>query len=293
MSVRLGAYILPGDPVWLLETLQRYYPLLDDLVVPVPTGSMGWNGTIIPVEQCLQIIRSIDSRGIAREIEGTWVNTDNPMLAETEQRRSALRALDGTVDWVLQLDSDEYLPRPELIREAIAIADAHEAVAVEIPMRVLFRRTRRHVFEVAGPGGSVHHEYPGPVLVRPDVQLVNARQSAGRSVRLASASAASSMQVRSAPGEQEIRVEGFADEDAIVHNSWARSPEEIRRKIGSWGHAKDAHFGPYYWLRWWPVPLTWWAQWDFHPFQRGLWPRLRRLPNEGEVADTPVPRAGR
>ena len=52
---RFGAYVLPGDTVWLEKTLTRYYPLLDALVVPVPTDGIGWKGVPIPVDDALEI----------------------------------------------------------------------------------------------------------------------------------------------------------------------------------------------------------------------------------------------
>ncbi|SPD85118.1 hypothetical protein [Micropruina glycogenica] len=279
--------MLPGDPVWLAESLAQYYPLLDALVIPVPEDGLGWSGAPIPVDECLAEIRRVDTRMIAREIPGRWVNVDHPIMADTAQRQAALEALVGSVDWVVQLDNDEFLPRPRLLMESIDRAAALSLDAVELPMRVLFRRTSSHVFEIAGAHGDLHHEYPGSVLVRPTVRLGNARQVNGRVLRLGAPEASGSIQLSRPPDDSETRVMELAAADAIVHNSWARSSREIRRKVASWGHAGDANFGLYYWLRWWPVPWIWWLIRDFHPFSRGLWPRLRRLPNAGSVADHP------
>lgn len=287
MRPRIGAYVLPGDPVWLKESLGQYYGLLDDLVIPVPQGGLGWSGGPIPVDECLQIIRNVDSRGIAREVVEEWVAPEDPMRGETEQRQAALNALAETVDWVLQIDNDEFVPRPAVLMEAVELADSLGVDAVELPMRVLFRRTKRNVFEVVGREGELHHEYPGPVLVRPTVQLDRARATTGRFLRMASPSAASSLQLSRSPAENETRLLEYASDDAIVHNSWARSTTEIRRKVASWAHSGDANFTTYVWLRWWPVPFAWWALREFHPFSRGLWPRLRRVPNRGVVADVP------
>lgn len=287
---RLGAYVLPGDPVWLEESLAQYYPLLDDLVVPVPEDGTGWASVPIPVDDCLAAIRKIDTRGIAREISGRWVDAEEPIRADTAQRQSALEALQDSVDWVVQLDNDEFLPRPGLLHEAIRWAEEVNADAVELPMRVLFRRSRRHVFEIVGRRGEPHHEYPGSVLVRPSVRLANARQVNGRFVRLAAQQAITSIQLARSPEPDEHRFCVLDPDDAVVHNSWARSAGEIQRKVGSWGHARDINYRYYYWFRWWPAPVIWWATRNFHPFSRGLWPRLRRVRNVGWVADHPSAR---
>lgn len=287
MRPRIGAYVLPGDPVWLRESLGQYYGLLDDLVIPVPRGGIGWSGGRIPVDQCMRTIRDVDSRQIAREIVAEWIVPEDPMKGETEQRQAAIDALAQTVDWVVQIDNDEFIPRPAVLLEALEIADSLGLDAVELPMRVLFRRTKRHVFEVVGRKGEPHHEYPGPVLVRSTVKLDRARVTTARFLRLASPAAVSSLQLSRPPADNETRLVDFAASDAIVHNSWARSTGEIRRKVASWAHSGDANFSAYVWLRWWPVPGIWWAVREFHPFSKGLWPRLRRLPNRGLVGDTP------
>lgn len=287
MEKRLGAYVLPGDPIWLAESLSQYYPLLDDLVIPVPEDGLGWTGVPIPVDECLTVIRRVDARRIAREIRGRWVCPEQPIRADTAQRQAALDALGGSVDWVVQLDSDEFLPRPQLLEESIGRAEALNLDAVELPMRVLFRRTRSHVFEIVGASGNPHHEYPGSVLVRPTVRLSNARQVEGPFLRLGAQEARDSIQLSRPAEDSEVRVITLEPGDAIVHNSWARPSQDIRRKVASWGHAGDTNFVLYYWLRWWPVPWTWWLSRNFHPFIRGLWPRLRRLSNDRLVADHP------
>nr|WP_274636848.1 hypothetical protein [Microbacterium bovistercoris] len=284
---RLGAYVLPGDPTWLGETLGQYYPLLDDLVVPVPRSGVGWSGKPILLDECLGIIRAADDRGILRVVEGDWIDPEHPLAADTAQRQAALRSLRGHVDWVLQFDGDEFLPRPAVIAELIDLAEAQEVDAVEIPMRVLYRRTKRHVWEVVESGGETHHEYPGSIILRPEVNLVSARRTAGPFIRVASDDAVRSLQLARPPEPDERRVRGFSADDAIVHNSWARSSASIRRKATGWGHARQFSFARYFWLRWWPTPVMWWSQRDVHPFSGGLWPRLRRIPSRGAVADSP------
>ncbi|WP_427383661.1 hypothetical protein [Janibacter sp. G56] len=165
MTPRLGAYVLPGDPVWLRSSLARYYPLLDDLVVPVPTSGRGWTGHPIPVDECLRIIREIDVRGIVREVEGDWVDTDRPMRADTAQRQAAVDALGERVDWILQVDNDEVLPDTGALLEALGRADAAGCDAVEWPMRVLFRaRSRGRFLVVTGPVERTSSNIPVPSL---------------------------------------------------------------------------------------------------------------------------------
>jgi hypothetical protein len=272
---RYGAYVLPGDPTWLERTLPRYYPLLDDLVVPVPADGRGWTGAPIRVQECLDIVRRVDLRGLLREVRGSWTDPGDPLAADTAQRQAAIDALTD-VDWILQLDNDELLPSTDALVRALDLAEARGFSTVEMPMRVLFRRTKHAVLEVVSRDGGPVYEYPGPVAVRAGARLVESRRTGGPFLRLVVTGDSGSLQVRRNPEHGEVRVTAIAPEEAILHNSWARTPRAIRTKIGSWGHANDAAYGGYYWTVWWPAPVTWRLLRDFHPFSRGLWPRLAR-----------------
>ncbi|NTV38991.1 MAG: hypothetical protein HGA51_03405 [Demequinaceae bacterium] len=285
MTRRIGAYVLPGDTVWLQRSLGQYYPILDALVVPVPQDGRGWTGVPIPVGEALELIRAVDTRGIMRTIPGSWTDRVDPMRADTAQRQAAVDALAGEVDWVLQIDNDEYLPRPESLHRALDEAERQGIDAVEWPMRVLYRRTRKRVLEVVSVDGQPHYDYPGPIAVRSGARLRDARRSEGGFLRLVVRGDHRSLQVARPLETGELRVEFLDHEDAILHNSWAREPAATRQKLASWGHSTGAGFNSYYWFRWWPSPLLWRVQRDLHPFARELWPALRSRANRGELSD--------
>lgn len=295
MPMRLGAYVLPGDPVWMRSSLARYYHRLDDLVVAVPSDGLGWTGRRIPVQECLAIIAEVDERGIARYVEGTWTDPEQPMRADTAQRQAALDALGDAVDWVLQIDNDEVIPDVDRLIEV-----AHQAgegtTAIEWPMRVLYRHVGGTSYlSVAASDGRPVHDYPGPVLIRPEATLVNARRPAGAAILRATVIGDDvSLPVRHAPQAGETRRECLDPSDAIVHNSWGRSPSEVWRKTRTWGHASGLRGVLYFGARWYPSRWAWRWQRDLHPFARGLWPRLRPETVAADLLDpADVPPTGR
>lgn len=279
MSPRIGAYVLTGDPTWLRSSLTRYYPYLDDLVILVPTDGRGWRGTWIPVEDCLRIVEDVDTRGIARYVQGVWVDRDHPMDADTAQRQAGVDALRDRVDWILQIDNDEILPNPsKLISTLVTLGP--DVAAVDWPMRVLFRITRRRVLAVADPQGQPVFEYPGPIAVRPTVILENARRASlqgGMKVRMAVRGDHHSLEMTRPAEENEKRDPSLSATDAIMHNSWGRGPRSVLLKVRSWGHGQGWRSMLYFARVWFPAPVTWRLLRDFHPFARGLWPRLRPL----------------
>jgi hypothetical protein len=278
--VKLSAYLLAADPTWLRSSVPAYYPIVDRIVVSYDQRGVGWSGAPIPVEACLAAIAACDPDGKVELIHGDYTDPGGDLMqAETRQRRAALAVAGIGMDWVLQLDGDEVLPDPDALLHVLQKADTLGLDAVEWPMRVLFRRARDGGFlEVAEPDGRVHVEYPGAIAVRPGVNLVNARRAAGSYLRVTVASRADGLQIKGPARDGEERLALISSEQIIWHNSWARSARSIRTKTSSWGHANGWRSWWFYVSCWYPAPVIWRAQRDFHPFARGLWPRLRHLP---------------
>lgn len=286
MPPRLGAYVLPGDPVWMRSSLRRYYDLLDDLVVLVPRGGTGWTGRPIPVGSCLDVVEELDRRRIARYHYGQWTRRDQPMMADTMQRQAGIDLLSDTVDWIIQLDNDELLPQPEALVDLLSLPVTDGVVGIEWPMRVLLRRLGDGCFlEVAGAQGQPVFEYPGPVAVRARARLVDARRHEGAVLRLVVAGDRYSLQNRQALRQGERREEGLSPELAILHNSWGRAPASIWRKTRTWGHASGARGLRYFLGTWLPLPLTWRFRRNLHPFADGVWPAVRRTVVPDDLLD--------
>lgn len=281
--LRLGAYVLAADPAWLKSSIGRYYPLLDSLVVSVPSDGLGWTGNPVPAMECLDLVREADTRNIATVVTGSWSGYRSPSEADTAQRRAALAAVDQSVDWILQIDTDEVLPDPQRLLEAMRLADDLDVPAIEWPMRVLYRTARRGKFiEVVATDGCPRYDYPGPIAVRPGVDLIDCRRASGRFLRMVVDGDVRSLQITRPPVEGELRRPALGSEEAIWHNSWARSPKEVHRKVSSWTHNEGLRTSLYYWTTWLPSRWSWRFLRDVHPFAQGLWPRL--APADQDVA---------
>jgi hypothetical protein len=88
--------------------------------------------------------------------------------------------------------------------------------------------------------------------------------------------------------QYEQRVEFCAPEDAMLHFSWARTPEEMQLKVASWSHHDGLKSWIFYHLYWKGAPYLWRWMRDFHPFARGLWPALRARDYSASIARSPL-----
>jgi hypothetical protein len=275
--MRLAAYVLAADPAWVERSIRSYYAVVDEIVVSYDRDGRSWTGTQIPVDECVRRLQALDPDGKLRLAPGDFAgHGGTPMEGETAQRRAALAEAGRNADWVLQLDTDEVLPDPAALLDALRVAEELGLHAVEWPMRLLFRSLSGGRFlEVCARGGADCFEYPGPIAVRPSVSLVEARRAEGSFLRPVVRGDDRSLQVAREPETGELRRLELSPEQAILHYSWAGPSSRVRRKLGSWGHSGGLRSLAFYHLRWKPAPLLWPRMRDFHPFARGLWPALK------------------
>jgi hypothetical protein len=272
----LNAYVLAADPTWLRSSIARYYEHVDRIVVSYDSSGLGWTGTPIAVDACLGILREIDRDEKMTFLPGNFVDSGAPREVEVRQRQSALDAASEGADWVLQIDTDELLPRVSSLYPVLNQAMDAGIGAVEWPMRVLYRRLGRARYaEVAEEDGSVHVEYPGPIAVRSGTTLADGRRGVGAFVRPSPVAGAGGLQLDRQPTDDELRLSAAVElADVIVHNSWARPASVVSAKLSSSSHNQGLRSTLYYLTTWLPARYTWRTLRNLHPFARALWPRL-------------------
>jgi hypothetical protein len=278
--MNITAYVLAADPTWLRTSILSYYAHVHRIVVSYDTSGMGWAGRPIQVEECLEALHEIDTDGKMVYVGGTFhIPSLDPIACDTRQRQIALREAEKEADWVLQIDTDEVLPSFDVLQAALAEAEDRDLPAVEWPMQVLYRRLRRQRYlAVASQARTLHVEYPGPIAVKPGVTLADCRRTSGRYLRMCVHGDRTSPQIGGMPGPDETRLYRLTPADVIWHNSWARSPRAVRRKVMSWGHASGFRGELYLASYWYPSPVSWRLLRNLHPFAQGLWPRLQPAP---------------
>jgi hypothetical protein len=182
--VRLAAYLLAADPTWIEKSVRAYYDQVEEILVSYDAEGIGWSGSRVQSEAAVARLRAIDVAGKMRFVGGDYHSLPTAPANEIRQRQDALDAVAPTVDWVLQIDSDEVVPDMGVLTAALHHADERGLRAVEWPMRVLFRRLNSRVYlVVTGKDGRGHFEYPGPIAVRSGAVFRDARQGDGPFLR--------------------------------------------------------------------------------------------------------------
>lgn len=236
--MKLNAYVLAGDPAWSAESIGSYYDLVDRIVVSYDRTFRSWAGHPLSVEEALERIRAADPAGKTQLLPGEHADPGRPaMELETRQRQSALDAASEDADWVIQLDTDEIVPSPWVLRSHVEEADRRAADALAFPLRNVYTRTRSGRFlEHCGRFWTTQSAYPGPVVVRSGTQLSFARQAATAPV----------FRVDVAPRNTDpahpfgVPVHAVIPHtDAILHMSWVRTERQMAEKSLVSGHAGE------------------------------------------------------
>lgn len=243
----VSAYVMLADPSYLAESLVAYYPHVDRIVLSYDQSGLSWTGTPLPVQQCLAIARAIDTEGKCVPAPGNFARLDHdPLENDTHQRQVALDAASESADWVLQLDTDEVMLRPEAFFASLRRAAEAGAGGLDYPARWLYSRVARgRYLEQTNRLWRLAASYPGPLAVRAGTRLKLARQADVPLYRVdVRRRNTDPWHPKDAPVHEVI-----TPAEAVAHFSWVRRPEVIRRKFEWSGHTEEMKPPPVY-RRW-------------------------------------------
>ena len=245
--MRLTAYVLAADPAFLTESLLSYYPHVDRIVVSYDENARSWTGTPLPVEECLSAVARLDTEHKCVLAPGHYAREGyEPLENDTFQRQCALDVASEGADWVLQLDTDEVIPRPATFLASLSHAEAAGAGGLEYPSRWLYARVGTTTYlESATRAGRLAASYPGPLAVRAGTVLRHCRQADTPLYRV-------DVRPWNTDPYQSRHVvvhEVVPESHAVVHFSWVRSDEAMRKKFGWSGHTAE-YTQPLVYSRW-------------------------------------------
>jgi hypothetical protein len=249
----------------LAASVASYCGAVDRLVVSFDERHLSWNGSAIPVEDCLNQLRRADVGCKIDLRSGHYSATDvHPMENETRQRRDALHAASTGADWVIQLDGDEIVPDLATFVTMIERAETAGAVGLDYPSRWIYARlTDGRFLEGCTRWCRAAASYPGPLAVRADAKLVHARQCDGQLFRVDFRSRNTDpWRDRDHPVDTTVPLAA-----GVLHFSWVRTLEELNAKAEMSGHRDDAD---------WRARIQRWQRHKRHPWLTTALTPLRR-----------------
>ena len=263
----IGAYVLLADPAFLASSLRSYYDMVDTIAIVYDESALSWTGKPLPLDDLLATVKEVDSASKCTYLPGNFHDPAMaPLDADTAQRRAGIAALNSSVDWILQIDTDEVLGSAARLEQAIRSAEQAGRAAVEFPARWIYAHVRDHLYlERCTRLWGICAGFPGPIAVRRGTELTLARQCDQPLWRV------DFRRRNTDPAHpRDARVDGtVGPQDGIWHFSWVRSEREMRLKATTSGHVGDFDWSP---------EIDRWKRRQDHPWVTTLLTPLRSHP---------------
>lgn len=271
-----SAYLLAADPSWITYSVSSYYDFVDEIIVSFDVNKVGWSGVPVSTDVCLGLLKSLDKRNKMKFVGDSFYK---PELSNREQeifqRQHAVAACSSKAEWIINLDSDEVIPKPESFFNHLSKQVDKDVKSINWPFRVIFQHLNGSVYlEVCDiDRKSPTVEFPGSIAVRKDVIFDYGRTSLQKQ---------KIFHVTDRPWiKRLIRWRSprtiIPMDEAILHFSWVRSVDQMWEKVRSWGHREDFDTENYVKNIWQNSVGNWEHMQNFHPLNPNWWPALRPI----------------
>lgn len=253
--MKVSAYVLAADPAWIEASVGSYYEHVERIVVSYAADGRGWTGEPIAAAECVGRLKAMDVKGKMVFVPGEFARLEHePLANDTHQRQQALEKAGEFGEWVVQLDTDEVMLSAETFWACLKEADGGGFAGLDYPARWLYRQLGGgRYLEMCSRFWRTAASFPGPTAVRRGTRLTCARQIAERTMRVDFRSR--NTDLWGDAGREIHRV--VRREEGILHYSWVRPEEWLRKKFSTWGHAKDKD---------WSVEYERWRWAGRHPY---------------------------
>lgn len=249
--IKVG-YLLSYDYKFIFNSLKQIYDFSDEIFICYDKDGKTWAGNNFEIpETVFSEIRQLDhQKKIVFYSDTFYVEGISTIDLDTRQRNMLAEKM-GKGCWHIQIDSDEYPvgfdKLTHFLRKQKHLLRKPEKTPVNffVNFVTLFKQNEEGFFVVAPYTESCF-------LITNVPQYVNARYPKNNfTLRL-----------------------NFNN----IHQSWARSPEEILQKISNWGHNNDFDTTEFY-TKWCNLDQENYTQFkNFHPVYPKDWQELKFIP---------------
>jgi hypothetical protein len=247
--VTLAAY----DYSYLLRSLPTYYAIADEIIIGVDRDRISWAKQPFAFDDqaFIAAIAALDVERKVRVVEHDFHLHDHPLHNETYER-NVLSSVCREGNWIVQIDSDEYMINPAEFKAFMDRYDRDDVCLHANWITVFKSFGRQHLIIDA------HQPFDAtaPFAVRQRMVYTTARN---------------------------VDMVGVLSPAVLVHFAWGRTRQELHQKLTNWGHARE--FDAERYLAFWDsVTLeNYHTIRDFHPLGCSNWKALRLIHTDAAV----------
>jgi len=246
--IKVG-FCVAYDWYFLKNSLPLVYDHADTICLALDKDRISWAGKKFDFDEVKfkELISNIDLDGKIQLYEDDFhLTTLSPMQNEVRQRNKMAEFL-GVGGWHIQLDADEYFVDFSDFVEKLQKYKGTAKVNICVPWVTLFKQTQNNWLYVDACDTSLIEYIP---VATKYPQYEYGRRNGYFNYKL---------------------------NHILIHQSWARTLEEIKQKISNWGHKND--FNTQYFLEFWQSlnELNFSEASNFHPIVPHLWPSLKLI----------------
>lgn len=248
-SVKVG-FCIAYDWAMLEYALPMVYEWADLICLSLDRHRRSWAGNVFPFDEASfrSFVKRLDTQGKVRIYEDDFFVSDlTPMQNEVRQR-NRMASFMKSGGWHIQLDCDEYfVDFDRFVKYLASLGTEKRTFNVCCHFVTLFKEVQGGFLYVL-PQSAQTLEYIQIATRTPDYQF-GRRNGAFN----------------------------YYTNYKIIHQSWARTDEEISRKIGNWGHVNDFGVAQFQ-LQWRNLSSDNYQDMrDFHPIEPKRWSSLSLL----------------
>jgi len=252
-TIKVG-FCIAYDWYLLHHALPLIYTSADQICLSLDKNRVSWSGAKFHIDdQAFRLfVNQIDVDNKIQILEEDYcIPSLTPGQNEVRQRNHMATRM-GIGGWHIQLDCDEYFSDFPGFVSYLNNLSERDRIRTNIccPLLTLFKKTDKGYLYIE-PKSASQVEFIQIATQQPHYEF----------------------------GRRNGDFNIYTKYD-IVHQSWARSEEEIKSKLSNWGHSRDFD-GAQYFETWKAVDQINYASLrDFHPIQPALWPSLSFTPEK-------------
>ena len=242
MSIIKVGCLVSYDYEFLKISLPRFYNYVDEIYFAVDINRRTWSGDQLTIsDDFWGWVKSYDILNKITIYEDEFYLPElTPMECDTRER-TLLNQRMGNSDWYIQIDSDEYFLDFKAFVDRLSQIKTAMPTSIYCSVLTLFKRLENGYLVIKDSNETLSFATNNPVyeLARNNESNVHIHWS-----------------------------------DQVLHQSWARNPEEVLFKLNNWSHKNDFNVGSFYKL--WDAmdEFNYYCVSNFHPLHPISWPGL-------------------